>query len=358
MGLPELTFSLRAAAQTAATRIASGTAALILRDARAKGVYVVHRENDIPGKLGADNAAAVRRAMVGHINRPTAVYLCVIGPKDGIEDGFRALNGYSYDYLAGPTDISPEDAAALAELVKTQRELRYVGKAVLPNTAADHEGVVNFVAGNIQAPGGPFTAAAYCSRIAGMLAGTPADCSATYAALPEVTGVESVEDPDGAVDSGKLFLINDGRQIKLSRAVTSKVTLGPSEPEALKKIKLTAALDLIRYYAVTTVEDNYLGKCANNYDNKCLLVSALRDYLATLENSGAVASGTSGAELDAQAIRAWLLEQGGSTEEIERISALDDAALRKENTGSHVFLSLYGKTLDSMEDFHITLETG
>ena len=66
---------------------------------------------------------------------------------------------------------------------------------------------------------------------------------------------------------------------KLSRAVTSKTTLSATEPEALKKIKMTAAIDLIRYYAMTAVEDEYLGKCANSYDNKCILLTAVRDYL-------------------------------------------------------------------------------
>lgn len=51
--------------------------------------------------------------------------------------------------------------------------------------------------------------------------------------------------PDDAVDAGKVFLIDDGRVRKLSRAVTSKTTLSATEPEALKKIKMTAAIDLI-----------------------------------------------------------------------------------------------------------------
>ena len=195
--------------------------------------------------------------------------------------------------------------------------------------------------------------------IAGVLAGTPAYCSATYAALPEVTGVDTLADPDSAVDAGKLFLIDDGRQVKLSRAVTSKTTLAEDDPDMLKKIKLVAALDLIRYYAITTVEDEYLGKCANTYDNKCILLVAFSDFFASLEAQNVIQEGSSGAELDADAIRTYLLgiaEEAGDTEEIARIKALTDEALRKEDTGSHVFLYLYGHVLDAMEDFHITLE--
>ena len=257
-----------------------------------------------------------------------------------------------------PPDISAEDATALAALVKERRKLRYIGKAVLPNTAADYEGVINFVSAGIAAGGKTaFSAAAYCSRIAGMLAGTPAQCSATYAQLSEVTGVTATENPDAAVDAGKLFIIDDGRVRKLSRAVTSKVTIGDTEPEALKKIKMTAAIDLIRYYAVSSVEDDYFGKCANTYDDKCVLLLALQDYLKSLEDSKVLESGSSGAVLDADATRKYLITAAGDdATEAERIKKLSDNEVIKENTGSKVFLKLYGNIMDAMEDFAIVFE--
>lgn len=359
MGLPELTFSLKKAADNVATRVSAGIVAMILRDANANGLHTINRESDIPAALGAANIAAIKRAMVGYITKPDVVYVSVIATDADIETGFQALAVHSYDYLVGPTDITAEDAAALAALVKAQRVKRYVGKAVLPNVAADDEGVVNFVASGIKSGDETFTAAQYAGRIAGVLAGTPAECSATYASMEELTGVDAVEDPDAAVDAGKLFLIDDGRRVKLSRAVTSKTTLGEDEPDMLKKIKLVAALDLIRYYAITTVEDEYLGKCANTYDNKCILLVAFSDFFASLEAQNIIQPGSSGAELDAEAIRTYLLAQAeadGDADEAARVKGLSDEALRKEDTGSHVFLHLYGHVLDAMEDFHITLE--
>lgn len=359
MGLPELTFSLKKAADNVATRVSAGIVAMILRDANSNGLHTINRESDIPTNLGVANIAAIKRTMVGYITKPDVVYVSVIGADADIETGFQALAAHSYDYLVGPVDISAGDASALAELVKTQRVKRYVGKAVLPSVAADDEGVINFVATGIKAGDTTFTAAQYAGRIAGILAGTPAECSATYAALEELTGVDAVDDPDAAVDAGKLFLIDDGRRVKLSRAVTSKTTLGEDEPDMLKKIKLVAALDLIRYYAITTVEDEYLGKCANTYDNKCILLVAFSDFFASLEAQNVIQEGSSGAELDAEAIRTYLLEQAEAADdaaEVARVKALSDEALRKEDTGSHVFLHLYGHVLDAMEDFHITLE--
>ena len=235
--------------------------------------------------------------------------------------------------------------------MKEQRKGRYIGKAVPPDTAADHEGIINFTASNIKVGATTYeTGGKYTSRIAGILAGTPADCSATYAPLPEVTGVDTIEDADAALD---------GRQVKLGRAVTSKTMVADDETQALKKIKMVAAVDLIRYYALTTIEDNYQGKCSNTYDNKCILLTALRGYLKELENGDVLLEKSSGAELDAAAIRAFLIDQAskaGDVEEANRIKALDDAAVVKEDTGSHVFIRLFGYVLDAMEDFAVVLE--
>ena len=272
--------------------------------------------------------------------------------------GFADLGQYSYDYLVGPPDIASPDTTNLATLVINQRKNRYIGKLVLPNTASDNEGIINFTASNIKVGSTTYDAGDYASRIAGVLAGTPADCSATNAPLPEVTGVDAVEDPDDAIDDGELILVNDGRQVKLSRAVTSLVTQG-DKPAALKKIKAVAAVDLIRYYALTTIEDNYLGKCANTYDNKCILLTALRGYLQTLEDGDVLLEKSSSAELDATAIREYLIGQAttaGNTDEVNRIKALDDAEVIREDTGSYVFIRLAGYVLDAMEDFAIILE--
>lgn len=357
MGLPTITFSLQKAAQRAAARISSGRVALILRDEKAKGLHTVYQQGDIPAELSKSNKDAVLRTLMGYINKPELIYLSVIGAADEIEAGFAALSMFSYDYLAGPVDMDVEDAETLADLVVAQRKLRYIGKVVLPNMPGEHEGVINFVASGIKAGAVTYDAAAYCGRIAGILAGTPAECSATYATLSEVTDVTAVDKPDDAVNAGKLFLINDGRRVKLSRAVTSKVTLSGDEPELLKKVKLVATVDLIRYHAISTVEDEYLGKCANTYDNKCILLTALGDYLKVLEGRDVLQAGSSGAALDAAATRSYLITQAGDdAARVDEIKAMSDEQVVKENTGSKVFIRMYGKGLDAMEDFDLVLE--
>lgn len=70
MGLPKLTFTLKKAARTVAARTSQSVVALIIRDSKANGVHAIYQESDIPSTLGADNAAYIKRAMIGHINRP------------------------------------------------------------------------------------------------------------------------------------------------------------------------------------------------------------------------------------------------------------------------------------------------
>ena len=360
MGLPELYFSYSVAAQTAIARAKQGIVALLLQDTRVTaGVYTVSHEADIPAELGADNANYVKRALVGSTNRPQKLYLSVVGAEGTVEDALGQLTPRTYDYVAGFPDSDSTDAKALADGVIARRKKNYIGKAVVPSYAANDVGVINFVATNIAASAGTFggvtlpadtyTTAEYCSRIAGLLAGTPGEGSATGAALDEVSAITEMDDDDldDAIDAGQLALYHDGRKVRVARAVNSYAPSGDLTT-ILRKIKAIEVIDLIHYYAVTTADDEYRGQCANTYDNKCLLVAALQDYLTSLEPD-LLESGTGAAEIDLEATRAWLKEQGTD------VTDMSDDEIRKADTGSYVFIKLTGRIVDAMEDFSISL---
>ena len=361
MGLPELSFSYEAAARTVVARSKRGIVALLLQDAGlTAGVYTVAHEADIPSELGADNADYVKRALVGYTSRPSKLYLSVVAASGTAVAALEQLTPLDYDYVAGFPDADSTAAKALGDAVIAKRKGNYIGKAVVSDYAADDEGVINFTTdgiktaagtfGGVKLGKGSFDAPAYCGRIAGLLAGSPQEGSATGAALEEVTAVEAQTDSEAetAINAGKLILWHDGRKVRIPRAVNSKTTIGTSEAKILKKIKAIETIDLIHYYAVTTADDEYRGKCANTYDNKCVLISALKDYLKALEPD-LLAEGTSNAELDLEATRAWLKEEGVAVEDMS-----DDEILRA-NTGSYVFVSLSGYIMDAMEDFRIVL---
>ena len=159
------------------------------------------------------------------------------------------------------------------------------------------------------------TAGEYASRIAGVLAGIPAGMSATYAPLTELTAVtpRSTQEQEAAIKAGKLILIHDGVKAKIARGVNSLTTIPATGKADWSKIKIVEGMDLLTYYLRTTIQDQYVGRYANTYDNKCVLVTAIQTFLAELEGQGVLSSGESWAEIDVEAQEKWMRSQGIET---------------------------------------------
>lgn len=353
LGVPTLTITIKKAAQTVATRLKNGVAAVIVRDAGVTaGLYVLGSEEDIPTGLGVAVEANIRRAFLGGEQKPQKVLLVVIGAEDDlVTKGCAVLAASDFDYLAAPSDVDEEEKTALVTWLDGVRKKYCIGKAVLPDHAADNMAVVNFSASGIVAGGETFTGADYCSRIAGLLAGTALSDSATSAPLDEVTAVDEIADADAAVAAGKLILVHDGRKVRLSRAVNSLVTVSEDQSESLKKIKIVEAVDLIRQQAKVIIDDKFRGK-GNSYDTKQLIVSTLYEFLLELEKETVIHEGTSYVELNLQKQRAWLKAQGVD------VTGMTDEEILKADTGSKIFVKMGGTILDGMEDFDIEFYMG
>lgn len=91
-----------------------------------------------------------------------------------------------------------------------------------------------------------------------------------------------------------------------------------------------------------TAEDNYLGRYANTYDNKCLLLSAIGNYFEKVKQDN-ILSGYS-IEIDVDANRAYLKDKG------KDVDAMSDDDIKTANTGSSVFLKATIQILDAIED--------
>lgn len=353
LGMPTLTITIKKAAETVATRLKNGVAAVIVRDAgTSAGLYVLGAEEDIPTGLGAAVEANIKRAFLGGENRPQKVLLVVIGAEDDlVENGCAALATSDFDYLAAPADVDAEEMAALVTWLEGVREKYCIGKAVLPDHEADNMAVINFSASGIVAGGETFTGADYCSRIAGLLAGTNISNSATSAPLAEVSAVDEIADPDAAVAAGKLILYHDGRKVRLGRAVNSLTTVPPDQSEALKKIKIVEAVDLIRQQSKALIDEQFRGQ-GNSYDTKQLIISTLYEFLLQLEKESVIKEGTSYVEMNLQKQRNYLKEQGVD------VTGMTDEEILKANTGSWIFLEMGGDILDGMEDFDLEYYMG
>lgn len=175
--------------------------------------------------------------------------------------------------------------------------------------------------------------------------------SCTYAPLPEVSDVGRLtrEAMDAAVDAGKFILFHDGEKVKVARGVNSLQTTTQDKGDAWKKIKMVEVMDMIQTDIRTTAQDAYIGKYANSYDNKCLLVTAIKGYLVGLEQSGILQAGSSSVGIDLAAQEAYLQSVGTDT------SKMSQQEIKEANTADKVFLEASIKILDAIEDISLNI---
>lgn len=354
--LPTLKIAFEKAAATVANRAKKGYVALFVRDENAQGVHALSSDALIPSQLGEDNKNYVKLCFRGSDRGgPSLVYLVVIAPgtddTTALEGGLKAIEKYPIDYLAGPPDVTDEELTKLVEWTVAQRAMYRPVKLVKPWQAAgsNNMGIIDLDETGMTDQAGAVTAAKYCGRIAGILAGIPMGMSATYAALPELTAVtaRTTEEQTAAIQAGKLILIHDGLQAKIARAVNSLTTIPPEGKEDWSRIKIVEGMDLISYYLRTTIENEYLGRYPNTYDNKQILVTAVTDYLRYLEQAGVLSPGESYAQVDYDRQLQWLSSQGVDT------SSMTEQQVLEYQTGSWVFLRCGGRLVDAMEDFEV-----
>lgn len=362
IGLPSLTIAFQKAAQATANRSKKGFVGVFVRDAKAQGVHALTSPALIPSELGADNQAYIQRAFTGSDRgEPSKVVAVVIAP--GTEDttalgaGLKLIENQTLDYIAPPPDVTEDEKTVLETWVKARRAEHFTEKLVEPNpdTPPDHMGIISFTETDDALAKGTTTyaAAEYASRIAGVLAGTPQSMSATNAALEELTAVtpRSEAEQIAAINAGNLILIHDGQVAKIARAVNSLTTIPANGNADWCKIKICEGLDLITYYLRTTVQNQYLGRFQNTYDNKCLLIAAILEYLQYLEGAGVLNPGESWCQIDLDAQTNWLKAQG------VEVASMTEQEIREAQTGSWVFISCGGRLVDAMEDFEVTFNT-
>ncbi len=352
MKLPNINIAFTTQAASAIMRSQKGVVALIVRDANANGGHVLTSPTQIPVALGIENQEYIARAFIGYVNPPRKVIVYVLPAEAAnLTDALTYFETQTFDYLAGPPDITAVESTAVVNWIKTQREAGFTPKAVLPDTAADSEAIINFTTGGIMVGQSEYTAAEYCSRIAGLVAGTPMTVSCTFAPLPEVTDVDRLTKSamDEAIGAGKFIIFYDGEKVKVGRGINSLKTTTGSKGEAFRKIKIVEAVDMMQADIKATAEDNYIGKYANSYDNKCLLITAIKGYFRELENDGILKAGFSTVEIDLAAQEVYLQSKGNDT------SAMTEQELKEASTDDKVFIKARISILDAIEDISLDI---
>ena len=152
---------------------------------------------------------------------------------------------------------------------------------------------------------------------------------------------------DAAVDAGELIVWWDGEKVKIARGVNSLTTLTPEKNSQFQKIKIVDTMDMIASDIRMTAEDSYLGKYANSYDNKCLLLSAIGNYFEQLVMDDVLESYS--VEIDLDANRKYLREKGID------VTEMSDEDVKTANTGTNVFLKASISIWDAIEDIELPI---
>jgi phage tail sheath protein len=352
MGMPSISISFSEIAATAIKRGDRGIIAIILKDTNIPEVnpVVCVSEADIPANLSDDNKEQIRLALRGYVNAPSKVIAYVLNKTvDTYKAALDYLRTVKFNYLVVPTVGTDKKTGEIVTYVKAERAAKKLIKAVLPNTKGDNEAIINYTTEKVFVGEKAYTAEQYCARIAGLIAGTPLKMSSTYAPLHELTDCTRLtkEKMDSAVDAGEFIVWWDGEKVKSGRGVNSLTTLTADKNTQFQKVKIMDALDMISDDIRRTTEDNYIGKYPNNYDNKCLLMSAIGNYFDELIRLSVIEGYT--LEMDIEANRSYLKGRGVD------VSKMNDEEIKTANTGSNVFLKVALTMTDAIEDVSLNI---
>lgn len=348
MGLPIIDISFKQLAKSAVVRSQRGIVALILKDT-AKTSLTVFDEGDIPSSLKKENQGLIKDVLKGS---PNKIELYVLGSDSEISEALTYFEGVEFNLMCMPS-AETSDVTAIKTFIKKMNDVvKYKCDAIVANDKADSEAIINYTAKDIVVNGESVTTANHTARIAGLIEGTPLHQSITFATLSDVDAIENLtkEEADRRIDAGELILVREMGKARVARGVNSLTTLTDTKGNAFQKIKLRKTLNLIHNDLRRVIVEKYIGKVPNNYDNKCVLITEIKNYLDELATEQLIEKvNTVGIDLIAQ--KKWLKDNTNLD-----VNAMTEQEIKEANTQSNVFIAISLKVVDAMEDIVIAVE--
>lgn len=347
MGLPQINIIFKQLASTLKQRASRGIVVMLLKDTTNLGLGEVYDLSDIPNNLKADNKKYLEMALIGNVDIPSKIITYVMGAEDTIDNALEVMETQDFNYMVMPEAIEADKNKIKTWVVKMRDKEGIKVKAILGETAGDHEGIINFATTDISIGDQKFTSDKFIPRVVGAIAGTPLSQAITFVKVKEVTSIPKMtkEEANAAIDAGKLILIRESGSIRFGRGVNSLTTDEPKGNQ-WRKIKIVDTLDLIHSDCKKVIIDEYIGKVPNSYDNKCLLIVAIQEYLNELAQEQLIEKDFS-VDIDVEAQKAYLKSIGVDIREMK------EQEIREANTKTHVFLKANLTVLDAVEDVNL-----
>ena len=348
MGLPVIDISFKQLAKSSVARSQRGIVALILKDTT-KTSLTVFDEGDIPSNLSEANKNLIKDVLKGS---PNKIEVYVLGSEGQISEALTYFEGVEFNLMCMPSAESGDIVAIKAFIKKMNDVVKYKCDAILANENADSEAIINYTADDIVVGGKAVTTANHTARIAGLIEGTPLHQSVTFATLSDVDSIENLtkEQADSRIDAGELILVREMGKVRVARGVNSLTTLTDVKGNAFQKIKLRKTLNLIHNDLRRVIVEKYIGKVPNNYDNKCILITEIKNYLDELATEQLIEKvNTVGIDLSAQ--KKWLKDNTNLD-----VNVMSEQEIKEANTQSNVFIAISLKVVDAMEDILVSVE--
>lgn len=348
MGLPVIDISFKQLAKTATIRLQRGIVALILKDTT-KASLTVFDEGDIPSNITEANQGLIKDVLKGN---PNKIEIYVLGSEGQISEALTYFEGVEFNLMCMP-GAETDDVTDIKAFIKRMNEVvKYKCDAILANEKADSEAIINYTAKNIVVGGESVTTTNHTARIAGLIEGTPLHQSVTFSALEDVDSIENLtkEQADTRIDGGELILIREMGKVRVARGVNSLTSLTDVKGNAFQKIKLRKTLNLIHNDLRRVIVEKYIGKVPNNYDNKCILITEIKNYLDELSTEQLIEK-VNEVGIDLVAQKKWLKDNTNLD-----VNAMTEREIKEANTQSNVFLAISLKVFDAMEDITVSVE--
>lgn len=348
IGLPSVIVEFKQKASTAIQRGNTGIVALVLRDSNAQGLHNIKGAYDIPSNLSEANKKYINLTLLGNVTAPSKVVAYVVGEETQLSDALNYLETVDFNYLVVPAIKENERTVVKTFIEKMRNDIKVRVKAVM-KLDADYEGIVNST-NTATMVEGEINVDEFCCVMAGLIAGTPLSQSVTYAVPKNVLDIPSKtkEEAEAKVKNGELILVKEMGKVRVARGVNSLKTTTTEKGDLFQKIKLVDTMDLIHNDIRKTCIDTYIGKVANNYDNKCILITAISSYFEELAKEQLIEKDFK-VDIDIDKQVKHLKSIGVDTSE------MDEQQIKEANTKDKVFLIANIKLVDAMEEISLEI---
>ena len=348
IGLPSVIVEFKQKASTAIQRGNTGIVALVLRDSNAQGLHNIKGTYDIPSNLSEANKKYINLTLLGNVTAPSKVVAYVVGEETQLSDALNYLETVDFNYLVVPAIKENERTVVKTFIEKMRNDIKVRVKAVM-KLDADYEGIVNST-NTATMVEGEINVDEFCCVMAGLIAGTPLSQSVTYAVPKNVLDIPSKTkaEAETKVKNGELILVKEMGKVRVARGVNSLKTTTTEKGDLFQKIKLVDTMDLIHNDIRKTCIDTYIGKVPNNYDNKCILMTAISSYFEELAKEQLIEKDFK-VDIDIDKQVKYLKSIGVDTSE------MDEQQIKEANTKDKVFLIANIKLVDAMEEISLEI---